>query len=70
MAGKKPPLAVFTVIPPADESGRDFWFRIGSAWVNADRSVTVRLNALPLNGELIVKKALDTDQGSGPRGRR
>lgn len=49
-------LEVFTVIEPRNEGGKSFWCRIGSAWVNRDRSITVRLNALPVNGELVIKK--------------
>lgn len=73
MAEKRTTLEVFTVIPAATEEGRDYWHRIGSAWVNRDRSVTVRLNSLPLNGELIIKQPRPRAEGSSddePRGRR
>lgn len=49
-------LEVFTVTQPAHEEGRAYWCRIGSAWKNSDDSLTVKLNALPVNGELVIKK--------------
>lgn len=31
---------------------RNFWTKIGAAFTNRDGSINVRLNCLPLNGEL------------------
>jgi hypothetical protein len=43
---------VFTIV----KNGKaNFWNRIGSAFVNKDGSLTVRLNALPVNGELQIR---------------
>jgi hypothetical protein len=43
---------VFAVVRNGEKS---FWTKIGSAWVNKDASLTVRLNALPVNGELQIR---------------
>lgn len=61
---EKTTLEVFTVVPASTEGGRDYWHRVGSAWVNRDRSLTVRLNSLPLNGELIIKKPRERTDSS------
>lgn len=54
------PKVVFTVIDR--ENGRSFWTRIGSAWVNRDGSLTIRLDALPVNGVLQVRDPDDRDR--------
>lgn len=37
------------------EGARSIWTRIGSAWVNRDSSITLRLDALPLSGTLQIR---------------
>lgn len=54
-------LEVYTVIEAKHEGDKDFWLRIGSAWKNRDNSLTIRLNALPINGTLVVKKPRERD---------
>lgn len=46
--------AVYTVIERG-QGQKPFWLRIGAAFVNRDSSLTVKLNALPLNGTLQVR---------------
>lgn len=48
------PKAVYTVI---EQEGRErgLWVRVGVAWVNRDGSLNIRLNALPVNGQLHVR---------------
>ncbi len=55
-------LEVFTVIAARKEGDRDYWHRVGSAWKNRDGSLTIKLNSLPMNGELIVKKPLPREE--------
>jgi hypothetical protein len=53
---------VYTIVQrPRD--GRKFWLRIGAAFVNADGSWNVYLDALPTNGQLQIRdaKALDRE---------
>lgn len=38
------------------EGAKGFWVEIGAAWVNRDESLTLRLDALPVNGQIIVQK--------------
>lgn len=48
------PHAVYVIEGEGDKS---FWSRIGSAWPHEDRDgFNVVLNALPLNGRLVIRK--------------
>jgi hypothetical protein len=44
------------------EGKKAYWARIGSAWTNRDGSFTVRLDALPLNGELVIRARKEGEQ--------
>jgi hypothetical protein len=46
--------AVYTV-SPRGEGKKDFWCRIGTAFTNRDGSLSVVLDANPVNGRLIVR---------------
>jgi len=46
------PRQVFTVV---DRNGKSFWVRIGAAFGNYDRSETVLLDALPINGRMQIR---------------
>ena len=37
------------------ENRKAFWVAIGSAWTNKDGSFTLRLDALPLDGQIVVR---------------
>lgn len=37
------------------ESRKGYWVAIGSAWTNKDGSFNIRLDALPLDGEIVVR---------------
>jgi hypothetical protein len=43
---------VFTIVKNGE---KDYWNRIGNAFVNRDGSLTVKLNALPINGQLNIR---------------
>lgn len=43
---------VYTIVKNGE---KDFWNRIGTAFVNKDGSLKVKLNALPINGELMIR---------------
>lgn len=49
---------VYTVV---ERSQKSFWVRIGAAFVNRDGSLTVKLDALPVNGMLQVRDASPRD---------
>ena len=57
------PLEVFTIREL--EGAKDFWVRIGVAFVNQDRSVNVLLDALPVNGKLQIRKPRPRDGHTG-----
>lgn len=40
----------------AEGSEKKFWVKIGSAFVNKDKSLNVYLDAIPINGKLHLRK--------------
>ena len=44
----------YTVVE-REKDGREFWVRIGAAFVNRDGSLHVRLDAMPVNGKLHIR---------------
>ena len=52
MANRK---EVWTVCPRG-EGKKDFWLRVGTAFENRDGSWSLVLDALPINGKLIVRE--------------
>jgi len=53
-----------------DKDGRKFWVRVGAAFVNRDGSLNVRLDAMPVNGELHIRdyQPLEKREGTPPQG--
>lgn len=61
-ATRSPAKHVYTVID-REGGGRSFWTRIGAGWINRDGSLTLKLDALPVNGTLQVR---DPDRTTAP----
>ncbi len=61
--------AVFTV-RQRGEGQKAFWCRIGSAFTNKDGSLSIVLDALPLDGRLVVREELPRDDAPREGGRR
>lgn len=61
-----PSKAVFSITERGDGQ-RSIWTRIGAGWVNRDGSLTLRLEALPVNGVLQVREA-DERRDFAPNG--
>lgn len=38
------------------EGKKGFWVEIGAGWVNRDESLSLKLDALPMNGQIVVRK--------------
>lgn len=57
-------LAVYTIVASGSKDTKDFWQRIGSAFLNKDGSMSVLLNALPVNGKLHIREQKQEDQTS------
>ncbi len=38
-----------------ESKGRKFWNRVGAAFMNADGSINVKLDALPLGGDMQIR---------------
>lgn len=53
-AEKKNYKTVYTVVTGRDE--REHWVKLGAAFTNRDGSLTVRLDAVPVNGKLIIRE--------------
>jgi len=50
----KPTHTCFTVCDRGEDR-KPFWAAIGSAWINKDGSFNIRLDALPVNGQISVR---------------
>lgn len=53
MEHEKKLMAVYTVIEKADN--KDIWLRVGSGFHNKDGSLSLLLDAMPINGRLQVR---------------
>ena len=61
----KPTHTCFTVRDRGED--RDpFWRTIGSAWATKDGGFTIRLDALPLDGEIVVRVRKEPDVKAEP----
>jgi len=54
-AGRVPWKVVYTIIERG--RGRRVWLRVGVAFVNRDQSLNVRLDAVPISGQLHIREA-------------
>jgi len=53
-----------------EKDGRKFWVRVGAAFVNRDGSLSVRLDAMPVNGQLQIRDYQPRDsRDTSPRER-
>lgn len=54
---------VYTIVE-ANGNGlkKDLWLRIGTAFVNNDGSINVKLNALPMGGKLQLREPKEKEQ--------
>jgi hypothetical protein len=46
---------VYTIVEKHGQPEKKFWVRVGSAFVNRDQSLNVRLDAMPTNGTLHIR---------------
>jgi len=54
----------------SDRNSRRYWNRIGVAFINADGSINVKLEAIPVSGEMQIRDYVPRDElakGHGPR---
>ena len=47
-------------------NGKNFWNRCGVAFVNNDGSINVKLEAVPVNGEIQIRDYVPRDEFLGP----
>ena len=52
---------VYTIIENGDSEKKNFWCKIGIAFLNQDNSINVKLNALPINGQLQLREQVKED---------
>lgn len=55
------------VLSPMEKNGKTWWLRIGTAFINADGSTNVYLDAYPTNGKLQIRDLDDRDLSKTPR---
>ena len=46
-------------------NGKNFWNRVGVAFVNNDGSINVKLEAVPVNGEIQIRDYVPRDEHTG-----
>lgn len=46
----------------ADRNSRKYWNRIGVAFINADGSINVKLEAIPVSGEMQIRDYVPRDE--------
>lgn len=54
----------------SQRNGKSYWNRIGVAFVNSDGSLNVKLEAVPVSGELQIRDYVGREDGEETRGRR
>jgi hypothetical protein len=54
--------AVYTVVERG--AGKSYWVRIGVGFVNRDGSITLKLDALPVNGTIQVREWESREDGA------
>jgi len=62
MSGSAKRLAVFSI---KKWKGGSMWVRAGAAFVNKDGSMNIRLDVLPLDGQLHVREAAEKQEEAG-----
>lgn len=60
-------LEAFTVRPAKDD-GKDFWVRIGTAWPTKQGGWSIKLDALPVTGEIVLAPPKPKDNQQQSRG--
>ncbi len=48
-----------------ERNGSKYWNRVGVAFVNSDGSINVKLEAVPVNGELHIRDYVPRDELAG-----
>lgn len=56
---------VFAVLPPFKEGGKNRWVRIGAAFSNRDGSLSVLLDALPVDGKMQIRDYVPKEDKGG-----
>lgn len=51
MSNKKPDLIAYNVV---EGNTDNYWTQIGAAWSNSKGGFNIRLNAMPLSGEIVL----------------
>ncbi len=47
--------SIYTIVKYGDDERQTRWTRVGVGFVNRDGSITIKLDSLPVNGELQVR---------------
>ena len=65
--GRSPDFRAFTVKGEGDEA---FWTRIGSAWTNKAGGINVTLDALPVDGKIVLMPPKEEEQEAPKKAKR
>ena len=64
-ATKMDPNKMKTVFTIVDRAGKSYWQRIGVGFVNSDGSVSLKLDAIPINGSMQMRDYEPNGDGRG-----
>ncbi len=53
-----------------ERNGKSYWNRVGVAFVNSDGSLNVKLEAMPVTGEMQIRDFTPRDEAAAPPSRR
>lgn len=64
--GLKRPFMLAYTVKPIDDGKNSVWSKIGAAWAHKDgQGFEVRMDALPVDGRVVLRTLKDKDQSDG-----
>ncbi len=65
---KKKFMVIYHISERKDDSGKKFWNRIGTAWVNGDGSINLDIETFPLDGKNVQLRHYTPKEDNGNAG--
>ena len=61
------PALIAYQVTTSKDGNKNFWHRIGGAWPNSKGGFQIRLNAVPLSGEIVLLPPAETNEETDTR---